>query len=106
MLKPDQICLSDGRIFLLTTWHFFFSLRRRNLSDPVLTFIDGTPDYLHLPTSACRISQVFPNAKLIIVLRDPVMRALSQWNMLRVIRGRERVSNFDLEVRKMGLFSH
>ena len=76
-------------------------LRRRNLSDPMLTFIDGTPDYLHLPTSACRISKAFPNAKLIIVLRDPVMRALSQWNMLRVMQGRERVSNFDLEVLRL-----
>jgi hypothetical protein len=46
-----------------------------------LTFIDGTPDYLHIPSAACRIKAAFPNARLIVLLREPVARALSHWNM-------------------------
>ena len=77
---------------------FYFSYRPRKLSDPSLTFLDGTPDYLHIPTSACRISKEFPDAKFIILLRDPVARAMSHWNMQRVFLGRGKVRDFDLEV--------
>ncbi|GAX80642.1 hypothetical protein CEUSTIGMA_g8077.t1 [Chlamydomonas eustigma] len=46
-------------------------------------YVDGTPDYIMIPSAACRIAATFPKAKLIAVLRDPVQRALSQWNMAR-----------------------
>lgn len=48
-----------------------------------ITWLDGTPDYLHIPSSVCRIASAFPKAKLIAVLKDPVQRALSGWNMAR-----------------------
>ena len=44
----------------------------RNTSDPDLTFVDGTPDYIQTPSAACRVAAVFPRAKLIAVLRNPV----------------------------------
>ena len=40
---------------------------------------------MHIPVAACRIASTFPDAKLIALLRDPVERALSHWNMVRVI---------------------
>ena len=43
-------------------------------SDPMnasLTFVDGTPDYMHTPTAAYRIAAAFPRAKIIAVLRNP-----------------------------------
>ncbi|GAX77033.1 hypothetical protein CEUSTIGMA_g4480.t1 [Chlamydomonas eustigma] len=43
--------------------------------------MDGTPDYLHIPSAACRIKATFPNARFIVLLRDPVSRAFSHWNM-------------------------
>lgn len=43
------------------------------------TFVDATPDHLHLPAAACRIATLFPDAKLVVLLKDPVQRALSQW---------------------------
>ncbi|GAX86375.1 hypothetical protein CEUSTIGMA_g13787.t1 [Chlamydomonas eustigma] len=60
-----------------------------NTQNTTLTFIDGTPDYMHTPSAACRIAGAFPEAKLIVLLRDPVARALSHWNMFRVFGGKK-----------------
>jgi len=42
-----------------------------------------TPAYLYWPTAAERIARYNPEMKLIVVLRNPVTRAFSQWNMAR-----------------------
>src|SRR6266542_3320173 len=42
-----------------------------------------TPAYLYSPTAAERIARYNPEMKLIMVLRNPVTRAFSQWNMAR-----------------------
>jgi len=42
-----------------------------------------TPAYLYWPTAAERIARYNPAMKLIMVLRNPVTRAFSQWNMAR-----------------------
>ena len=39
--------------------------------------LEGTPDYLQNPVVAERVKATLPNAKLIVVLREPVARALS-----------------------------
>ena len=33
--------------------------------------MDGTPDYMHIPSAACRIAANFPDARLVAVLRNP-----------------------------------
>ena len=33
--------------------------------------MDATPNYMPLPSAACRIAATFPAAKIIAVLRDP-----------------------------------
>jgi hypothetical protein len=40
------------------------------------------------------------DAKLVVLLRDPVMRAMSHWNMVRVMRGHDGIPDFDKEVEK------
>lgn len=40
-----------------------------------------TATYLHLPGAACRVARAFPDMKFVVVLRDPVDRALSHYNM-------------------------
>ena len=40
-----------------------------------------TASYLHIPGAACRIKKLMPHAKFVVVLRDPVARALSHYNM-------------------------
>lgn len=45
---------------------------------------EATPTYLNLPYVADRIAEEIPDAKLVVVLRDPVERAYSAWWMFRV----------------------
>ena len=40
-----------------------------------------TATYLHTPGAACRVRALLPDARFVVVLRDPVTRALSHWNM-------------------------
>lgn len=47
-----------------------------------LTF-DATPKYIYGPKVAKRLSLYSPNAKLVLLLRDPIERAYSAWNMFR-----------------------
>ena len=50
----------------------------RDPANASLTFLDGTPDYMHIPSSACRIAAAFPDARIVVLLRVPVARSLSQ----------------------------
>ncbi len=61
-----------------------FPLRwRRRLAElrgrPWLTF-EATPDYLFDPRAPQRVRELLPHVKLIVVLRDPVARAVSQYH--------------------------
>lgn len=49
---------------------------------------EATPIYTYWPPSAKRIHSYNPDIKLIVTLRDPVMRAFSHWRMERA-RGNE-----------------
>ena len=42
---------------------------------------EATPDYLFFPECAELIHKFNPDLKLIVVLRDPIQRAFSAWNM-------------------------
>lgn len=72
--------------------HFFDTHYRKGLSwyekqfllkDKNSDFLTGeaTPGYIFHPLGAQRISAVFPNVKLILLLRDPVARAFSHYKM-------------------------
>lgn len=52
---------------------------------------EGSPYYLMHPLVAARIKQVVPNAKLLIILRDPVTRAYSHFQHEKR-KGREKLS--------------
>ena len=49
-----------------------------NENKDLLTF-ECTPDYLHHPHSAKRIKLITPNSKLIILLRNPIERAIPNY---------------------------
>jgi len=70
----DRVAMSDFASFVNPFNH---------QQDDEATYIDATPDYMHIPSAACRIADAFPDAKLVILLKDPVQRALSGWNMIR-----------------------
>lgn len=50
-----------------------------------ITF-EASPAYLYYPGVAERIARYAPGMKLIAMLRDPVLRAYSAWNMHRQLR--------------------
>jgi hypothetical protein len=52
---------------------------------------EATPYYLFHPLAPSRIHPVLPNARLIVILRDPVDRAASHYR-LNVARGNENLS--------------
>lgn len=68
--------------------------------------LDATPIYFYSPACAERIYSFCPDARIIILLRDPVERAYSAWNMYRrmieegkrleTLRGRVERSNPDI----------
>ena len=43
--------------------------------------VDASTSYIYYPKCADRMSRQYPNAKMILLLRDPVSRAYSHWNM-------------------------
>jgi hypothetical protein len=65
----------------LLTYHSMFPLPYRLASDKI-TF-EATPNYLCHPECAPRIHDYAPDMRLIAILRDPVARAYSAWNMYR-----------------------
>jgi len=55
---------------------------------------EATPDYLYWPSAPERMASYNPALKLIVVLRNPVTRAFSHWNMQRHV-GRDPLPFFD-----------
>jgi hypothetical protein len=62
-------------------YHAHFPLSYK-LARNAITF-EATPEYLYNPKAARRIFQYDPRMKLIVLLREPVSRAFSAWNMFR-----------------------
>ena len=49
-------------------------------TNPKKTYFDGSPVYLHDPESPQRIHRFLPHAKMVVLLRDPIERAVSHYN--------------------------
>ena len=52
---------------------------------PGVLLFEATPGYLYFPFVADRIREFDPRIKLIMLLRNPVERAYSAWNMFRLV---------------------
>ncbi len=48
-------------------------------------YFEATPDYIYFPHTAERIYNYKKDLKIIIILRDPVKRAISAWNHFREV---------------------
>jgi Sulfotransferase family len=55
--------------------------------------LESTPFYLYVPTARRRIAEELPQARLIVVVRDPIDRAYSNWMHLWV-DGLEPIGDF------------
>lgn len=66
------------------------TLRQKTSRRPTWSF-DASPSYLFHPLVAQRISDIFPRARILVTLRDPVKRAYSHYSH-NVRAGREQRS--------------
>lgn len=60
----------------LAWYRKFFDGRR-----PDAVHFEATPEYLYYPEAADRIHAHYPDVRIVIMLREPVARAYSAWNM-------------------------
>lgn len=74
--------------FRLGVAHYLDTYFRADTSPVIAGEVD--PEYLFFPEAAERIARYFPNSKLIFMLRDPVARAYSHYQMT-LSRGFERL---------------
>jgi hypothetical protein len=65
----------------VTTLEAYQALYRERTSEPVVA--DVSPSYLYYPEVAGRIARLAPQAKIVIVLRNPVESAFSMYAMMR-----------------------
>ena len=75
---------------------------------PDLITGESTPNYLRFPVVAQRIKKCFPKTKLILLLRNPIDRAIS-WHYHKVNTGLatgDFTQALDLEMKKLENFSH
>jgi hypothetical protein len=61
----------------------WYRQRFTSLTKPNALFFESTPNYMNSESVAQEIARHYPDIKLIIILRDPVERAFSGWNMYR-----------------------
>ncbi len=57
--------------------HFSSFFRNKKL------FFESSPNYIYCESVAQHISKLYPNIKMILILRNPATRAFSAWNMFR-----------------------
>ena len=61
--------------------HIKWMKNSKNISKKPNVIGEKTPEYMYNKKALERIKQYNPNIKLIVVLREPISRAYSQWNM-------------------------
>jgi hypothetical protein len=84
---PEVFCLKEPHFFDLG-WHSKSVQSYRNLFSSSASKnkkIRGekTPELIFVDACAPRIKQVCPSAKFVLIIRDPIKRAFSAWNMNR-----------------------
>lgn len=84
----DQLFANSG----VASYDGLHKMFRRARPDSIAG--ENTPNYLYWPPALTRIRDYNPAIKLIILLRSPIDRAFSQWNMQRV-RGIEPLDFLD-----------
>ena len=65
-------------------WYHIHFPDLSQMGSQAITF-EATPDYFYHPQVAARIYRYDPRLKLIVLLRHPVERAYSEWNMHRLL---------------------
>lgn len=91
--------------------HFFDSCKKekivhyhqrfpRGILTRKITF-ESTPRYLYYPETPKRLFEYNPNLKFIVLLREPVSRAFSAWNMYRQMAEKPKMKELFLRHEKI-----
>jgi len=101
--EHPEVCMADEKEVHFFDNEKYFSARKPNYSLYHSFFRpkknhkivgEATPVYMYWESSPERIFNYNPKVKLIVLLRNPIERAYSQWNMQRS-RGVEKLSFID-----------
>lgn len=76
-----------------------YQRQRRTLPHEPLFLFEKTPSYLRRPDVAAKVATLLPNVRLVVVLRNPIDRMYSQFQM-ELQRGRSIADDFDILVEK------
>lgn len=84
-MKEIQFFWRDDMYELGTDWYakHFYKFRKKMQPNVAYQAFDATPDNLYFPAVAKRIKQYNADTKIVIILREPVSRAYSAWNMYK-----------------------
>ena len=85
----DELGFFDDNFHMGLNWYrslFPTKFTQKKVESKYKKFLtyDVTPQYIRRPWTAKRISSYFPNAKIIIVLRNPVDKTYSHYNMATI----------------------
>ena len=69
--------------------HIKWMKNNKNISKNPKIIGEKTPEYMFNKTALKRIKKYNPNIKLIVILREPISRAYSQWNMYQSKKNHE-----------------
>jgi hypothetical protein len=73
----DSPTLDDRFGGIITEWSDYLRLFEQVANEAAIG--EATPGYLWSPTAVRKIAKTFPNAKIIMILRNPIERAFSQF---------------------------
>jgi len=84
-MKEIQFFWRDDMYELGTDWYakHFYKFRKKMEQNVAYQAFDATPDNLYFPAVAQRIKDYKADMRIVIILREPVSRAYSAWNMYK-----------------------
>lgn len=92
-VEKELTFFGNDSTYALGMAHYRRMLPVRPLRATGWTTLDATPNYLYRPAAAERIHRHLPDAVIVAVLRDPVKRARSDWNMFHQFKGHPRYAH-------------
>ncbi len=92
-VEKELTFFGNDNTYALGMAHYRRMLPLRPLRGSGWATLDATPNYLYRPAAAGRIRRHLPGAQIVAVLRDPVKRARSDWNMFHQFQAHPRYAH-------------
>jgi hypothetical protein len=91
--RPKEVCFfdRDENFSKGLEWYKKNFPNTKNLLSDRFKYFDSTPEYMYRSYVPGRIHSINPSTKVIMLLRDPVSRAFSAWNMYKAFVNRKSI---------------